>query len=659
MEHWLDPDSRIQSVPTSSDISWKPKCPDVPVLEAYDLPPDNEFWRRFPVHPLSQLPSSPVDPDQLEAAIAAVEPALSFTQKYRMLSSLHDIRHGYKTPLLYKLPPLRSKNSPSVLVFGKQFTDSLAWWIQNRYVAGPFHAPPLDDFRVNTMMAVEQKEKIRIIMDLSVPDGESLNDAIDEDELERLYMSTARFFGYSVVESGPGARMWKFDFVDAYKNIPAHTSDRRLQGFTWLGKFFIETQQVFGSKSAVSAFDRLGHTLVDIALLKSGTPGVFLHRTLDDVLLVTPAHSAAGPKFAEVYKALCQQVGARLAPLDPEAVKTFEDKTSGTALGIGFDTSELTWSISDAKREKILTAISDSLAGSRVTLQDMQSLMGLLNDFSQMCPFLRAFRFSLTKDLRYLSQNPSAVLDLSAQSKTDLKVWAMVVTHADPLPIPHRPLLPSLKALTFVSDAAGARFAKVNGRFIPYTDQQGIGAASISAVEDGPVWFHASVTWPEYLLLKARDSEDHAYGCKSPTLEAIGAMLPFLCCPHKLINRDVLLLTDNMAVVFGWDSRRVPHDESASIVLQAIHLIANYLGCAVTIQHLPRTSTESAVLADNLTRASTTTDRERAMLKDAESLPIPTSLTRWLENPSEDWSLPRTLLKHVQETLRGLNRRFL
>jgi hypothetical protein len=65
--------------------------------------------------------------------------------------------------------------------------------------------------------------------------------------------------------------MWKFDMVDAYKTIPAAQQDLRLQGFTWLGKFFIELKKVFGSKEAVSAFDRLNNTLV-LYLLPPSNP---------------------------------------------------------------------------------------------------------------------------------------------------------------------------------------------------------------------------------------------------------------------------------------------------------------------------------------------------------------------------------------------------
>jgi hypothetical protein len=43
-------------------------------------------------------------------------------------------------------------------------------------------------------LAVAQKNKIRIIMDLSAPEGSSYNDAINESALGKVSMSSARLF---------------------------------------------------------------------------------------------------------------------------------------------------------------------------------------------------------------------------------------------------------------------------------------------------------------------------------------------------------------------------------------------------------------------------------------------------------------------------------
>jgi len=57
-------------------------------------------------------------------------------------------------------------------------TDTIAYWVKNKMVAGPFKAPPFSEFRENPLMAVPQKQKVRPVLNLSAPKGRSLNDAI-------------------------------------------------------------------------------------------------------------------------------------------------------------------------------------------------------------------------------------------------------------------------------------------------------------------------------------------------------------------------------------------------------------------------------------------------------------------------------------------------
>jgi hypothetical protein len=65
---------------------------------------------------------------------------------------------------------------------------------------------------------------------------------------------------------------------DAYKNIPAKIDELCLQGFIWLGKFFIELKQTFGALTSVSNFNILGNTVQTLAravgkLPKNGARG--------------------------------------------------------------------------------------------------------------------------------------------------------------------------------------------------------------------------------------------------------------------------------------------------------------------------------------------------------------------------------------------------
>jgi hypothetical protein len=562
---------------------------------------------------------------------------------------VHDLQFGSTVPYKSALPALRIANTPSVSVHGEEFTDTLAWWIRQGYVAGPFAAPPLPLFRTNSMMAVEQRNKIRIIMNLSAPKGSSYNDAIDELALEKITMSSARLFGYSLTDCGEGARMWKFDMVDAYKKIPASKTDLRLQGFTWLGRFFVELKKVFGSKEAVSAFDRLNHTLVTLAAKSSGLPPHLIHRTLDDVPIVTPASSSQGELFAEAYQQICDHIGADLAPSCPNLEKAFMDSTTGTVLGIRFDSTNLTWCISPDKQQRLLDKIIGPIQGYPMSLPDLQKLIGSLNDLGQMCPLLRAFRQPIHQFLTSFKEDTEIYLPVPTEVQNDLRIWAAaVLTAGKAIPIPCRPTPHLPSALIFASDASGAQFAKTGGRFITLPYEGDRGAVSINAIEDDDIWFFASVVFPRHFLLQHRDSADHAYGCKSSTLEAVGILLPFLCCPEVLVGREVTLLTDNEALVFGWEKRRVPHDNTASILLRALHIISIFLGASVEVRHLPRMSTPSAELTDALTRSTTTKPYHLAAISVVPAVQIPAALTDWLNEPSEDWNLPFALLKHVQ-----------
>jgi hypothetical protein len=157
------------------------------------------------------------------------------------------------------------------------------------------------EFRANSMMAVQQKEKVRIIMNLSSPSGLCFNDAVDTDSLEKVHMSTAKSFGFAILEYGRHARLWKLDMSDAYKNLPARPEDLRLQWFSWLQAFFVETQQAFGACTAVAAFDRLGNTIMTPAICATGIPRHLVFRTLGDGPVVTPAVSPDGPRFCTEY----------------------------------------------------------------------------------------------------------------------------------------------------------------------------------------------------------------------------------------------------------------------------------------------------------------------------------------------------------------------
>ena len=181
------------------------------------------------------------------------------------------------------------RNASSAKAQGPAFTKVLAGWFEDGFVAGPFMSPPLPEFRANSIMFVEQKTKVRPILNMSYPEGDSYNNNVDKLAVPKVRMSSAKQFGQSVLKAGTGALMSKMDMKDAYKNVPAKVEDLRLQGFSWLGAYVEETQLIFSASPAVANFDNLGGTTEDITLTHCSIPEDLVHRILDDTVCVAPA----------------------------------------------------------------------------------------------------------------------------------------------------------------------------------------------------------------------------------------------------------------------------------------------------------------------------------------------------------------------------------
>jgi hypothetical protein len=140
---------------------------------------------------------------------------------------------------------------------------------------------------------------------------------------------------------------------------------------------------------------------------------------------------------------------------------------------------------------------------------------------------------------------------------------------------------------------------------------------------------------------------DVRFGNKTSTLEIIGMLLPFILISEKLKNKHVRVFTDNTACVYGMKDGYIKRDEYASIFIRAINLRSGYQGTVVHTMHTPRRSTWEAEMADNLSCRTTTSLLENQILGRFKNLCVPETLTNWLENPTDDWSLATSLLSYV------------
>ena len=166
--------------------------PEIVVLQDYRCKPPAEFWDSFPKADMPTEVSTRVNVDKMENMVDKAKGKMLPFQLERARKAISYLRKG--APAHQKLPPLPAcfnKNTASTYLHGEAVVDTVATWVKNGFAAGPFDTPPLPGFRTNCLMAVDQGLKIRPILNVSSPEGESFNDNVDEFLCEKVQMATA------------------------------------------------------------------------------------------------------------------------------------------------------------------------------------------------------------------------------------------------------------------------------------------------------------------------------------------------------------------------------------------------------------------------------------------------------------------------------------
>ena len=124
--------------------------------------------------------------------------------------------------------------------------------------------------------------KWRLIVDLSSPEGRSVNDGIEK-ALSSLSYIGVEEAAEGIRLLGRGSLLAKVDVKSAFRNIPVHPDDRWMMGMTWDGGLFIDTTLPFGLRSAPKIFSAVADA-VEWAARHEGVR--FVIHYLDDFLVI-------------------------------------------------------------------------------------------------------------------------------------------------------------------------------------------------------------------------------------------------------------------------------------------------------------------------------------------------------------------------------------
>ena len=151
--------------------------------------------------------------------------------------------------------------------------------------------------------------KFRVIVDLSRPEGASVNDQLLR-ELTHVAYSSIEDASFAMHTLGPGAQLAKIDIRDAYRIIPVHPEDRPFLALSWQDRVYIDCQLPFGLASAPAIFSAVAEALEWI-LRRRGVRGV-LHY-LDDFLLMGAPGSRECSHALAITFSTCEELGVPLA----------------------------------------------------------------------------------------------------------------------------------------------------------------------------------------------------------------------------------------------------------------------------------------------------------------------------------------------------------
>ena len=533
----------------------------------------------------SSLLQSPVSPARLrEVASPSTDPALLSTVTRRLA---HGADIGYDGPPVSSHRP----NNASAEQHSTLLSTALQLEVSRGHTAGPFSSPPFQPFRSNPLGArVKPDGSVRIILDLSQPDGNSVNDHIDRDSFSLQYVTMDQAVA-ALFDAGPqDALMAKADLKHAFRLIPVHPTQWWLLGFCWRGQYFFDVRLPFGLRSACSIFNDLATVLRDAVSFHSASPSVFNY--LDDFFFFSPAGSPLCAAAYHMFLSLCDTCGFPVAHDKCQAPSTRME-----LLGCVLDTQELTISLPDRKVQDLLAALRAVRGSRKVRQRDLLSLVGKLVHATKCIPAGRSF-FRRLLDAAHTVRRPTHWVTLTADTKRDLDWWLSLLPAWNGVePLIH-PLWTPPADLHLFTDAS----------------QLGYGGMC------GDEWF--SDPWPLAIL---------AWANSMSWMELIPILAACALWGPTWAGRRITFHCDNSGVVGACGKGWSRDPRLMSLLRQTSYLAATH-SFVYRVQHVAGHDNSTA---DALSRLQL--DRFRALQPAARPTPtpVPTSLRRFLARPTE------------------------
>ena len=290
-------------------------------------------------------------------------------------------------------------------------------------LAGPFEGPPVDPTHISPLMTKPKKDAKhrRVIMDLSWPPGQAINDGVSEgryiDGPMDIRLPTVEYMEHRLLQLGAGAYMYKTDLARGYRQLRVDPADWPLLGFMHDDRIYMDLCPPFGLRTSALFMQRTSEAICYI----HGKRGYLSRAYLDDFGGAENREERA-TKALDTLQIVMGELGIQ------EALhKVCRPAKVMVWLGIIFDWEKMTMAIPEEKMAEIMTILDDWSTKLRATQREMQSLLGLLQFVASVSPPTRIFTNRMLQDLRETPKRGSESLSLGF--KMDVRFFRNLLPH--------------------------------------------------------------------------------------------------------------------------------------------------------------------------------------------------------------------------------------
>ena len=261
-------------------------------------------------------------------------------------------------------------NHSSALGHAQHVVKYIETELSHNALIGPFPVSPFCGWtRENPLMTRPKRDSqdMRVILDLSFPEGSSVNSAIPRDQLDgaqfKLRLPTPDMLARRMLQLGRGCLLYKIDLSRAYRQIRSDPLDWPLLGIQWQGQTYLDTAIPFGLRHGASACQRTSEAIAAYECDAWGLPYI------DDTA------GAALPDMADDHYQgtlnVMDSVGLQVAPHKCQAQATFLEW-----IGVLFNSLDMSMSIAQERINKAVQLCLGFLVRESVTKKFMQRFLG-------------------------------------------------------------------------------------------------------------------------------------------------------------------------------------------------------------------------------------------------------------------------------------------